>query len=505
MIFVLPAVRHYIYIALGYIVLRVVYLLCFHPLADIPGPKLAAVTNLWKTRAVYRKNFTTELHQQHLKYGDVVRIGPNEVSIISPDEVSEIYGQKSTFLKGPFYRAWNVLGSGHFSNREPVSHRRSRQTVAGAYSFNHLVTLEKYCDSCTTLLFRNMDKASEGTAVIDLSQLIEAYAYDCVSSIGFGQTFGLLEGVEHSKHMLKAMMAAHHMIVILGTLSSLNYLVTVPVFSWLTFKILGSKGPVLFKAYGVRFVSERVALKDKDVVLYEDNKDMLYRFMEAKDQETAVPLPLDSVVKVLALLHVPSLMAGADTTHASMLGFLLHVYSHPPTLHRLREEMDEAISAGRLTLPITYAQSTHLEFFGACIKESMRLNPVIGLPLQRVVPEGGHVIGGRFYGAGTLIGMLPDEVHHDARAYGNDAKEWNPDRWLTEDRKNLERYNLVFGQGTRVCLGKNISLMEMSKLLPMIVYYYDLGIKDIEKPWKVKESWFLSPCEFWCRVVRRER
>jgi hypothetical protein len=102
--------------------------------------------------------------------------------------------------------------------------------------------------------------------------------------------------------MLSAMMGAHHMIVIIATLSSLNFLVTIPFFSWLALKMMGNEGPALFWAYGMRFVRERVALRDGNKAAYEDGKDMLYRFMEAKDPETAAPSSPESVVKVLPLL-----------------------------------------------------------------------------------------------------------------------------------------------------------------------------------------------------------
>lgn len=73
----------------------------------------------------------------------------------------------------------------------------------------------------------------------------------------------------------------------------------------------------------------------------------------------------------------------------------------------------------------------------------MRLYPGIGAPLQRVVPEGGRVIAGRFYRSGTLVGMLPHLIHQDPRAYGGDAAQWRPERWLECDRHALERHNLV--------------------------------------------------------------
>ena len=73
----------------------------------------------------------------------------------------------------------------------------------------------------------------------------------------------------------------------------------------------------------------------------------------------------------------------------------------------------------------------------------MRLHPGVGMPLQRVVPPGGLVIGGRFYRAGTLVGMSAVDTHLDSRAYGDDAAEWRPDRWLEGDRTELEKYNLT--------------------------------------------------------------
>ena len=73
----------------------------------------------------------------------------------------------------------------------------------------------------------------------------------------------------------------------------------------------------------------------------------------------------------------------------------------------------------------------------------MRLHPAVGMPLQRVAPDGGDVIGGQFYEAGTLVSMSAYEVHFDERAYGTDAAEWRPERWLDGDRVVLERFNLA--------------------------------------------------------------
>ncbi|KAF8488119.1 cytochrome P450 [Gautieria morchelliformis] len=479
--------------------LRVFYLLYLHPLSNVPGPKLAAVTDLWKTHAVFRNKFASMLCHEHARHGDIVRIGPNEVSIVAPEEVSTIYGQKSEYLKGPFYDAWSFFGKGHFSDRDPVSHRRRRQLIAGAYSLNYLTSLERYCDSCTELLLSRLDKAAESGSPVDISAFINHYSYDCVSELGFGKRFGFLEtGDEHST--IDKLAQATRGVVLMATFSSFSWVFTIKFTSWLVWKVVGVKGPSVFREHGSKYVSERQALKEKEPLVFEEGKDMLYRFMKSKDPATSHPLDTDTLIKNCVTLIV----AGSDTTMASMLAFLRYVYSHPVTLKRLREEMDQAIAAGHLTFPVAYAEASRLEFLWACMKEAMRLHPAVAMPLQRVVPPGGRVIGGRFYRAGTLVGMSPREIHYDSRAYGSDASEWCPDRWLEGDRSELEKYSLVFGQGTRVCLGKNISLMEMAKLLPTIVYHYDITIQNPEHPWNVVESWFATQHDFFCTVKKRE-
>ena len=70
---------HPVLIVLGCIALRVIYLLYLHPLSDVPGPKLAAISDLWKTHVLIKEKFSSSLHKEHMKHGDVVRIGPNEV------------------------------------------------------------------------------------------------------------------------------------------------------------------------------------------------------------------------------------------------------------------------------------------------------------------------------------------------------------------------------------------------------------------------------------------
>lgn len=104
-----------------YFVSRIFYLVCLHPLAKYPGPAAAKVTDLWKSYNAGKQRYRTVLAELHRRHGDIVRIGPNEasslsmhdvddadalsqVSIIAPEDIKEMYGHKTAFLKGPFYQ-----------------------------------------------------------------------------------------------------------------------------------------------------------------------------------------------------------------------------------------------------------------------------------------------------------------------------------------------------------------------------------------------------------------
>ena len=75
-------------------VVTAVYRLFFHPLAGVPGPKLAAVTwNYERYYDVYPNyaQFWKQIGKLHDKYGPIVRINPNEVHIADPELIDVVY------------------------------------------------------------------------------------------------------------------------------------------------------------------------------------------------------------------------------------------------------------------------------------------------------------------------------------------------------------------------------------------------------------------------------
>lgn len=70
------------------------YRLFLHPLSAIPGPRLAAVSNIWHAYHV-RSGRMAELGKVlHQQYGPMVRIGPNEVWFDTKEAFQAIYSKR---------------------------------------------------------------------------------------------------------------------------------------------------------------------------------------------------------------------------------------------------------------------------------------------------------------------------------------------------------------------------------------------------------------------------
>lgn len=76
---------------LAFLVFRALYSVFLHPLRNVPGPGLAKITELWRTNRYFRGYWHRDILDLHRQYGPVVRISPNEVSIVSPELAKTIY------------------------------------------------------------------------------------------------------------------------------------------------------------------------------------------------------------------------------------------------------------------------------------------------------------------------------------------------------------------------------------------------------------------------------
>lgn len=148
--------------------------------------------------------------------------------------------------------------------------------------------------------------------------------------------------------------------------------------------------------------------------------------------------------------------AGSDTTAIAMRACFYYLMKNLEFYRQVQAEVDGAASSGLLSSPVRYTEASKLPLLYTRVKEAMRLHPSVGLTLPRVVPAGGMEIAGTYIPAGWWVGMNAAVVGYNKEVYGDDAGGFRPTRWLEEDTAKMDRSMLVFGAGTRMCIGKNV-------------------------------------------------
>lgn len=179
--------------------------------------------------------------------------------------------------------------------------------------------------------------------------------------------------------------------------------------------------------------------------------DMLALLMQAHDVRAghAVPRPVRDEI-------VTFIVAGHETV-ASGLTWAWHLLlSHPEHHLRLREAAVDDVQGQ------AYAR--------AVFEEALRLYPPAWLITRRSTePDtlGGHSIPG-----GALIIISPWVIHRDPR-WWPEPEAFNPERFLREDDARRLAY-LPFGIGQRMCIGREMALLEGAVALARIAQRMEL-------------------------------
>ena len=102
------------------------------------------------------------------------------------------------------------------------------------------------------------------------------------------------------------------------------------------------------------------------------------------------------------------------------------------------------------------------------------------------------------------MGINPWVVHRNEEVFGEDVEGFKPERWLREGRdSDMIRFFFAFGSGARMSLGRNISWMEMSKLIPTLFTKFDLSLAYPKESWKETCWWFVKQDGLNVRLIPR--
>lgn len=488
-------------VALAYTLIWMFYAVTLHPLAKVPGPFWASVTRLWYMYQVYTGNMDKIQRAMHKKYGPVVRLAPNEVTSASAADIPKIYRLNEPLLKTDFYPIWGApqisKQPDQFTCIDEKEHTRYRKVVAPVYSLANVLKHEDYVAKCTTLFLERMTEFADKKQQVDLGHWFQMYAFDVVGELAFGDMFGFMEKNTDIGGWIGALESLMPILCVAAIAPTYirPFVLGLSIISPTVFKALKSFEGIHTAAVDV--VAKRVKEIDAGTATRVDMLQQFGKIVREKGSQTGFT---DSEVTLEAYV---AMLAGSDTTAIALRATLYFLMKHPEKLAKCREEID----AHRATLssPIRYKESiAQLPYTGASIKEAMRLHPSVGLSMQRHSPRTGIEISGYFIPAGWRVGCNPSIVNLDQSVYGDDPDEFRPERWLVSDARNheMDKYILTFGAGTRVCIGKNISLTELHTLVPEILRHFDISMAH-DRPWKTQDTWFHTQTDIIVNFERR--
>jgi cytochrome P450 len=251
--------------------------------------------------------------------------------------------------------------------------------------------------------------------------------------------------------------------------------------------LLDRLGQSLFQFPVAKFAKKRLSERISQVNKCGDNDqphhaDLLSQFLKAK-----VNRPQIMTDQSVLTMAISMAFAGSETTAISLSAVFYYLLRNPSCYRKLQQEIDFAVAAGmiedRPSKMVAWSEAQNLPYLDACIKEAFRMHPAAGLPLERIVPAGGIEIDGQMIPGGTIVGCSAWVIHRCEEVFGDDVDKYVPERWIHASPEKLKEMNgtmFHFGAGSRTCIGKNISLLEIYKLVPSFLRRFEVSIYQCE-------------------------
>lgn len=196
-----------------------------------------------------------------------------------------------------------------------------------------------------------------------------------------------------------------------------------------------------------------------------DSGDLLSMLMAVRDEADGSQMTDRQLRDELVTL----IMAGHETTANALSWTWMLLSQNPEVEAKLTQEL-QSVLAGRSP---TLADLPRLVYSQQIIKEAMRLYPPvysIGRSTNRSYDLDGYQLP-----KNCVIVFSPWVMHRHPKYFAA-PEQFQPDRWATDLEKQLPKcVYFPFGDGPRICIGKNFAMMEAVLLLATIAQKFHLA------------------------------
>ncbi|KAK4870213.1 hypothetical protein LT330_005267 [Penicillium expansum] len=199
---------------------------------------------------------------------------------------------------------------------------------------------------------------------------------------------------------------------------------------------------------------------------------------------------------------VAVLLAGRDTTAATLSFCLFELSRNPKVVAKLRDEIRNRLGVGAEAQKPSYADLKEMKYLNAVLHETMRLYPVVPFNVRyslrdTTLPRGGGPDGlapvgvranSRIFYSTMLMQRDPDLYDGPGSENYFDPGGWIPERWVSGWQPKPWHF-IPFNGGPRICIGQQFAIIEMGYTVIRILQAYEriialpVGGKDkVEDP-----------------------
>ncbi|KAG6811738.1 hypothetical protein H0H92_006003 [Tricholoma furcatifolium] len=428
------------------------------PMSNKAFLKVTQLKNLYVQWTGFQHIFLKDLHDQ---YGPIVRIGPNELSIIEIDTALAVLGPGG-LPKGRYYdpRRDPNAPQNLLAMRGPAHMERRRIWSRGFTN----ASLAEYEDALIKRTESLVNKLALLSAPVDLSRWLGLFSLDFMGDMAFGEGFNLLH-VGDDPDGLRTLLEDGRIAIVCQLPWAWSAVQRFPFVSNNVFKL---------RKFAINRGKARLAKGP-------EKKDLWYHLSDEAGLEKERP-SVQNIVADSAL----AMIAGSDTTATGISNLFYFLLCHPRCMKRLRDEID--IVYPREESALSSAKHSQLPYLTACINESLRLLPptLSSGPREALVGEGPRVLAGRHIPEGTQVYIPPYSLHRNPEYFSPQPHDFIPERWLANPKDGNYTLNqsafIPFSYGPANCVGRSLARREMIMVTSALIQKFDISFADDYDP-----------------------
>ncbi|KAF2202071.1 cytochrome P450 67 [Delitschia confertaspora ATCC 74209] len=435
-----------------------VYRLVFHRCRDFPGPFASKITRFHATMLSAKNvQYNKELAKMHEQYGDIVRTGPREISILRKSAVNIIYGPTSECRKSTWYGQTGndpKKCSIHMT-RDFNAHRQRKRAWDKGFSIKSLATYQPRIKSKADILMSQLRK--NAGKPMDMTAWSMFFSFDVMGEVGFSKDFNnLVSGTEHP-----AIQGVHSHMTMLGILSM------VP---WLLNLLSSIPGAAAGYSEFFGFCANEIREKHKTYDAEKTPQDIVSWLLKAVKEKDVSASPSPEALEDDSRVVI---IAGSETTATTLAAVLFFLAKYPEKQKKLQRLLDEAMPGGYSEWDYEKVKAT--QYVDDFISETLRLKPALLDGGPRQTPPQGITVDEVHIPGGVNV-LVPIGLIQKDKRYWQDAEEFIPERF-TEKRAEMGTDNapyLPFSLGHYACPGRNLAWLSLRTSLSSVVMNFDV-------------------------------